>query len=276
MNKRILASTIVISIILMTLLTSLGFAMYNTNVNDTLEIIDNQIVYNGKTLTSSPDNKQFVCLSPNGQKIAFLNNKDWGNIGIIDLKTEEIIYASLENVFSTTPWGIDWVDNNRVAYYGHVNPDLDVYCIFNATTGERIKKYNGIGFTWNKQKTHIYYTLPQPHFSDSKGENKIIMDDDTIYMSDNDTMILGGPGISESEDTVSFFESKLSSGKLSLVVAKKSTDKKINVTKKIGWNLGRGIVTVNNDGTVDITTRFERINYDVEKEKILKIEKFNE
>ncbi|WP_041736729.1 hypothetical protein [Caldicellulosiruptor acetigenus] len=58
---------------------------------------------------------------------------------------------------------------------------------------QKVKKYYGIGFVWDSRKENIYYALPQPHFSNLKGREKICKNDKVIFETSDSESILRGP-----------------------------------------------------------------------------------
>ncbi len=240
-----------------------------SNEENPLKIMDNQISYKGKVLTSTPEKKYYPSLSPDGQKIAYMTMEDiWGSIKIIDVGTGKIVPASLYNVSSGSTYGLEWLGNTRIAYYGHMNPSLDIYAIYNASNGELIDKYYGFGFGWDESKSHIFYVQSQPHFSNITGKDKVMMDNEAIYASDSNTDILGSLSVSPKGDKLAFFEETTNSGKRILVYIDRQTKNKPQTVKKVTWDYPIGEIAINDDDTITVTDNGKIIKYDIAKGKV--------
>lgn len=141
--------------------------------------------------------------------------------------------------------------------------------VINANSGEIAKTYYGIGFTWDKNMTHVYYTSPQPFFSDVRGNDKIYEDDTVIYESNKNMEIFGGPALNEEGNKIVFFEKEVNSNDFNLVVGEKKTNEKIESVKKIKWNNGSGKITFNKDNTINIDKVYSKVKFDLDSEKII-------
>lgn len=277
MSTKKFFMTITILFILLTSLTSFVLANNASNGINALNITNNQVVYKGKVLTSTPEIKQFACLSPDGQKIAFaykmdLTQKIWGKIGIIQVDTGKITDIFLDDNYANAFINVQWVSDKQVAITGHRNPSLNTYEVYDINSLKLANKYYGIGFTWNKLKTHLYYTIPAPHFtSGDRGKNKIVNElGDILYESASDTIILGGPSFSDTEGKVAFFERELSTHDTSIIVSSVQADKKLNTLKRIKWDDAVGDIIYNSDGTINVKSKFKDVKYDIENQKVLK------
>jgi hypothetical protein len=224
--------------------------------------------------------KTLVTRAPDGKKIAYLVNSNrleqkFDHMYVENIQASEPKILSLENISYTCGLKIEWINNNIIAFTGHVNPSLDVYVVFNSDSGKRILEYYGIGFKRDKSNLHTYYTLPQPHFSDTLGNDKIYEDNNIIYESDKSTNILGGPAINEEGNKFVFFERKINNDNVKLVVGEKQQNGKIKINKKIIWDKLIGEIKVINDNTIDIgieagaQTKTNHVKFNIKTETII-------
>lgn len=264
-------------LILLLLVSVTSYALMSEKKPEELLIINNQIIYRDKVLTDTTDAKQFVCLSPNESKIAFaykidLTKEIWGRIGIIDVQTGNIINIDLYENYINAFLNIEWIDNNRVGIVGHRNPSLHAYEIYDINKQIRTDKFMGIGFTWDKQKKHIYYTVLQPHFaSGNKGRSKIVKDSgDTLFETNEKYKIVGGPCVSEDNNRIAFFEECLENGNLSLTIANNKNNK-FEQEKSIVWNNDIGDISFFDEDNIEINSRFSAIKYNFSSERITSV-----
>lgn len=278
MDKRIS----IISAIIIVLITTSVVAVCALTDNASLKtdtgiyIIDNQIVYNNRVLTSTSDTKWFPKLSPDGKKIAFCYDMDftkdkWGKVGIVDIETGEItdIYSDVK--FANSYIDLEWLNNNKIGALGHRNPTLSTYEIFDVNKSKYVESYYGSGFCWDSKKSHIYYTKQMPIFSGVKGSSKIMMDDEKIiYEADSSTQILGAPSVSDNDDLTAFFERDLLSDDIYIVTASMGDDRKLTASKKIKWNNELGKIKWVDSKNLKIESRFLNTEFNIDSEKITK------
>jgi hypothetical protein len=276
-------AVITISIIVVIFLGIVSYSLAATGVlnvqDDTLKIVNNQIVYKNNVLTVSPEIKQFPSLSPNLGKIAFvdkmnLSNPIWGIIQIIDLKSGEISSIPLAENYANAFENVEWVDDNTVAITGHVNPSLCTYEIYDINKAVRKNIYYGIGFMWNKAKSRLYYTIPAPHFANvDKGKNTIVnQDGDVLYQSSSNVMILSGSSLSNDDSKIAFFEDDLTSGALNLVIGDKKDDKNICIQKRLKWENSLGKISWDDMNVIRVKSRYKDISFDTLNDKTIKVE----
>lgn len=210
----------------------------------------------------------FACASPNGTMQAYLRLNDpnetiFDDVIVVNKETGKARVLSLENVLYTTVLSIEWLNDDMIAFKGHVNPSLDVYIVFNPETGERLRENDGVGFTWDTELSHVYYSLPQPHFSNVRGKDKIIEDAETeIYESDADAIIMGGPALSDT-GKMFFFERNINDESITLIEAEKPAKGKLKKIKKTKWKNLCGEIKVNSDDSITVETLYSSETYDL-------------
>jgi len=129
-----------------------------------------------------------------------------------------------------------------IGFYAHVNPSLDVYCLLDANKLQKVKEYYGIGFVWDSRKENIYYALPQPHFSNLKGREKIYKNDQVIFETSDSESILKGPYISENNDIAFYTKDVNAEDEVKLNIGKVK-DEKIVINKRVKWDKETGAIT---------------------------------
>ncbi len=208
-----------------------------------ITIQDNQIYFNDEKMTTDSDKKSFPVLSPDKTRVAYyisdINNE---SIGILELKTKEIKKIRLENITFSSVNGLEWLNNSMIGFYAHVNPSLDVYCLLDANKLQKVKEYYGIGFAWDSRKENIYYALPQPHFSNMKGREKIYKNDQVIFETSDSESILKGPYISENNDIAFYTKDINAEDEVKLNIGKVK-DEKIVINKRVKWEKETGAIT---------------------------------
>lgn len=274
MKKKLLATIIVILFISS---TYVAYAFVNNNpiINSIgIKVIDNQIVYNGRVLTSTQDIKWFPKLSPDGTKIAFGYDMDftkdkWGKIGIIDIQSGKIADIYSNDNFANSYMDIEWITDSKIGAVGHRNPTLNTYEIFDLNEMKYIKSYLGIGFEWDKTKNQIFYTRQMPIFSGIRGNSKIMTDDETIlFETDDKTVISGGPSISNNNDKIAFFETDLELDNIYLITTDLGSDKKLKNERKIKWDKGWGKIFWLDNKNIRIESRFMKIEFNLDTENV--------
>jgi hypothetical protein len=219
--------------------------------------------------------KLLLCHSPNGNEVVYLVKNtshevpSFDDIYVENNKTGKIKKFNLENIIYNSELELEWIDDNLVAFTAHINPSLDIYIMINSSTEKLVCKYYGIGFTRDKSNLHIYYILPQPHFSDVLGNEKIYEDDKVIYESDKSTGIYGGLATNDKGDKIVFLEKGIKDDAIKLVVGEKRKNGKIKVIKKIKWNGPYGEMKLNNDNTINIDTGSNNVKFNIESEMII-------
>lgn len=88
---------------------------------------------------------------------------------------------------------VTFLDMNRIAVTGHINPSLLSHEIFDMDTGDLLGCYYGVGFVYD-EAFNLYYIVPQPHWvgMDERGGNKIMnAQGDILYETEPNVEIYG-------------------------------------------------------------------------------------
>ncbi len=86
------------------------------------------------TADDSYISKNVTCISPDGTKTAEvvrLSGKKFDSI-LVTSNNKKPKAVLLENIIYTNIESFSWIDNNRVAITGHINPSLEVYVVVDA------------------------------------------------------------------------------------------------------------------------------------------------
>lgn len=275
MKKKIIILLSVLCIIAGS--SMVAVAQVNKEVDNIPSIVNDQILYKGETLSDSVREKLFPTLSPDQQHIAFaysMISKEgfMKKIGIINLKTKEIVEIPLPDDNLATSWThIGWFDSENLAVIGHVNPSLESLNKINVKELVASDTLYGVGFTWKKTDGLIYYNMPKPHFGEGeKGENKILDEKgNQYYQSPKDVIILGGPNYSEDGNNLAFFEQSLETGQIQLVTAETNNSEKLSEIKKVDWQYDIGKIRWEDNTTLKIRSLYSIDKYDLQLNKVI-------
>ena len=157
---------------------------------------------------------------------------------IVTDKNNNSSKIELENMLYTGIMGFSWIDNTRVALLGHVNPSLNRYIVVDAYKKEVIKEYNGLGFTWNKNKNKLYYVVPKPHFAVGEAIEQIVDSDGHVYYETKRNETLTDTlAISQNEQNFVFLVNKNDNSR-KLIIAKLGADKKLEKKSELDVRYG--------------------------------------
>ncbi len=86
----------------------------------------------------------------------------------------------LTNMFFTALLNFEWIDEERVILEGHINPELNLYIIYDLTTNT-FTSYNGLYFVWDDAYENMYYVEKKPYWTDEQVSERILDMDGKIY-----------------------------------------------------------------------------------------------
>lgn len=178
--------------------------------------------------------------SPDGKmKAEVVTEKDKFHDSIIVTdKNNNSSKIELVNMLYTGIMGFSWIDNTRVALLGHVNPSLNRYIVVDAYKKEVIKEYNGLGFTWNKDKNKLYYVVPAPHFAVGEAVEQIVDSDGHVYYETKKNETLTDTlAISQNEQNFVFLVNNNDDSR-KLIIAKLGADKKLEKKSELDVRYG--------------------------------------
>ncbi|MFD2670960.1 hypothetical protein [Marinicrinis sediminis] len=258
------------------------FEMNSTEVNQNSgtsnpSIINNQIHFQSKKLTSSKQEKLLPVTSPDGNMVAFAynlfasSNQD-PKIGFVDIKSGETIDIPIIDHLATSWLKVGWFDNKRFGVVGQINPSLEVIEIVNIESKKIENTYYGLGFTWDDKHNRLLFNVPQPHFGEGeKGKNKIVDDLGNIYYeSPIDVVIYGGPNIDKTGQNIAFFEGNMTTNDIFLVTATKSNNKgSVSNIKKSIWEHDIGKIEWKDHKSIKINGRYSILEYDLNQQALL-------
>lgn len=133
-----------------------------------------------------------IYTSENGNVEVYIDNVDYSRLNSIEIaiinNDKKIIVPLNSSVLGL--YNVEFLNNNKIAVTGNINPSLQAYEIFDINTGELIESFYGYGFT-NSDDGSLYYVVPQPHFHDGdKGYNKIVNDKGDILYESESSMVI--------------------------------------------------------------------------------------
>lgn len=234
-------------------------------------IRDGQVYCEGKNITSTPETKQWPVRSQDGKKVAFyaLNPKG-GQVGIVKLNNQEIIYADLSRVIHTDVFSLYWLAKDRIGFYAHLNPNTEVHVIIDAETGDLLQTDYGVGFTWSEDGEQLYYAQLSPHFSpwETKGRERVMRDGDVMYETADLVLLSPALGISADDKLFAFYEYDNQERWYRLVIAE-NEDGNLSVAKRIAWFLPLYNMTVEDDNTLILKSGSEQLVYNWLEERMV-------
>jgi len=227
---------------------------------------NNQIFLNNKQLTKSISKKSQPVISPDNSKILFVCNFSDGSIqlGTVDTKTkaEKIIKINQEY---TQIMGIEWQTSQKVGMVIHINPSLDSYQIYDVISGKNINKFYGYDFIFNKSKSNIIYISAPPHFSSELGGYAVMLDNSTLYKTDENTSLDNSLSITTGFDKIAFYEYNIKDEAKSNIVILSLEKNKVKTKNKITWNKNMAVLKWDNENILSIG---DVAKYDVSKAKL--------
>lgn len=180
-------------------------------------------------------------MSPDGKIEAMIKSEEGMLFDSVLLKdmtgtTNEIV---LENILYTSIESFTWIDNDRLALCGHVNPSLEVYVLIDANKKKILEKHDGIGFKWNKNKNKLYYVIASPYFGEVRISDKIVDNEGNTYYESEDGMSLTNVlAFSEDEQDFAFFINNNETYEKKLIIAKLEKDKKLKKNAELSVEFG--------------------------------------
>src|SRR5579864_3801410 len=128
-------------------------------------------------LTHSGVPKSLPVWSRDGSKIAFLEKTDskraLGTLVVIDERGHQMAKIMVRPVEKAPPQGmrfvedLEWLDNNKVAVSGSINPSLVETAVIDLKSGAEVDSLydDGGGPTFSPDGIHVAYQTGMPHFS---------------------------------------------------------------------------------------------------------------
>jgi len=112
----------------------------------------------------------------------------------------------LEDKVYTSILRFDWIGNKYIGLWGHMNPSQDVYILVDPYEKKVVNNFYGLGFTWNYEKTELFFITKGPHYGEKSSSDKIVDDDGNIYYeAENGESLLDKFSVSENGENFAFF-----------------------------------------------------------------------
>ncbi len=232
---------IIISSTILVLLTGSVYAVNIENESIINDVYNQSLVEDVELPIDVPLFNRTIT-SPNGEISAeIIREKDmFVDSIIITDKNKEPLKVVLENILYTSIESFSWVDDTRIALCGNVNPSLQVYVVIDASKGEIIDRYDGVGFTWNENKDKLYYVITSPYFSEQRVSDKLVDDNGDVYYETEDGKSMTDViAFSEDEEDFAFFVHDNNSNERKLLVAKKEKGKKLKIKSESRPSFGK-------------------------------------
>lgn len=286
------------------------FAATDNNTNKSINQLKSCIFeYNGAVykydenkgnITNFISSEKAICnpmVSPDGEKVAY--NYKIGYSQIDDMKV--CVYDSftktskefkLDNYYANAVIDIGWMDNHTLGVECHVNPSTSQFFVCDITSEKVIKTYFGSLFTVSPDGKHILYKENQPHFTNKFKPDRLCIDDQVVYESDNiNNEITTYPLFSNTSRKIAFIEAKDNLKKV-ITANVDLSNKKISKISKVGLsNETYGNLVFDDNDVVSISNNDKKYEIDelnqnvistkrtidesIEKEKSTKIQRFN-
>ncbi len=165
-----------------------------------------------ENILSANDAQQYIsqgklAKSPDGKMSAEVVSKKGVIFDTILLKVDSNLYKiELEDKVYTSILRFDWIGNKYIGLWGHMNPSQDVYILVDPYEKKVVNNFYGLGFTWNYEKTELFFITKGPHYGEKSSSDKIVDDDGNIYYeAENGESLLDKFSVSENGENFAFF-----------------------------------------------------------------------
>ena len=196
-----------------------------------LSVKDNQLFLNDEKLTASSGEKFMEQLSPDKKKVSYIYSEGESNkqLGIIDVETKKDDLIKIDEIFSQILL-TEWLSSNKIGVVSHINPNKDLYSIYDAQSLSQISSYFGFGFVFNKAKTDILY------LSAEAGTYTLNLNDTILYSAEEgkevDSSIYPNPDFKR----IAFYERSNSENNSSDLIILTLEKNEVKAKKVIPWN----------------------------------------
>jgi len=101
----------------------------------------------------------------------------------MDMDGNMLLEITVQDCSSNDIAGLEWIDNDRIAVAGHVNPSTNQYFVFDAATGKELSRYAGGPFVPLPDGSGILYGQNMPHWRprDIDVHYSLMVEDQVIY-----------------------------------------------------------------------------------------------
>jgi dipeptidyl aminopeptidase/acylaminoacyl peptidase len=216
-----------------------------------------------KQLTKDGRGKHHPVWSPDGRKIAYhldFDSSGKAEIIIIGAERGEALKALALPASSAagTPainsiLGMEWLNSDRFAYEGHVNPSMSEYRVVDLTSGRIIRTVPGSCFHWSPDRKKLAVCGWLPHFSAPQTLHQFVqINGRTVYTLPKGSLVdYVASDFSWSADStkVAFLERDDTVDKTKLVIL--SIDRRrISAILSPKTDVTRGVLWLNNEALV--------------------------
>jgi|GEM_PF-3100677 len=201
--------------------------------------------------------QNYYSKSPNGEISAEVVRENGFNSILIKNK-DNVEGLVLENLFYTNIESTEWLDDTRYAICGHVNPSLEVYIIIDTQKRQIIGKYDGIGFTWNKNKNRLYYIETSPNYNEPITDRIIDNEGNIYFETQKGQSIINSLAISDDEQSFAFYIDDSKNESRKIIVAKMDKNNKLRQQTSIDAQFG--IIEFNNK-SITVTNSVGAVYY---------------
>ena len=165
----------IITFLLLTVLVSgiLSPAAY-AEKKVTVTVKDNQLFLGDTQITKSSCGKSMAVVSPDNRKVAFWCTFAGSacKLGIVDTQTGREERTVLDEEY-TQVMNIEWLNDDTVGVNIHINPNTDMYVLYDGTARKPVNKYFGTSFIHDK--SGVFYLQGQ------MGDYAVMRNDFLLY-----------------------------------------------------------------------------------------------
>lgn len=196
-----------------------------------LSVKDNQLFLNGEKLTDSSGEKSMEQLSPDKKKVSYIYSDGETNkqLGIIDIETKKDNLIKIDEMFNQIML-TEWLSSNKIGVVSHINPNKDLYSIYDAQSLSQLSSYLGFGFVFNKAKTDILY------LSAEAGTYTLNLNETTLYTAAESKAMDSSFYPNSDFKRIAFYETQNSENTISDIIILTLENNKVKIKNVIPWN----------------------------------------
>jgi len=196
-----------------------------------LSVKDKQIFLDGEKLTTSSGEKSMEQLSPDKKKVSYIYSEGETNkqLGIIDIETKKDNLIKIDEMFNQILL-TEWLSSIKIGVISHINPNKDLYSIYDAQNLSELSGYLGFGFVVNKASADILYLSAE---ADTYTFN---LNDTTLYTASEGKALDSSFYPNSDFKRIAFYETQDSETPISDIIVLTLENNIVKTKNVIPWN----------------------------------------